>query len=50
MGLTIYFGNLLGKWLDQKYTQQVSLESIITLLAVFIAMYTLIKLAINISK
>ena len=42
MGLTIYLGFILGKWLDK--TLEVSfLKEVVTLLAVFIAMYSLIK-------
>lgn len=49
MGLTIYLGNFVGKWLDTKY-QTTFLENTVTLLAVFIAIYSLIKVAINTSK
>ncbi|WP_438972561.1 AtpZ/AtpI family protein [Polaribacter sp.] len=44
MGATIYLGYLLGKWLDAKF-QTTYLEQSITLLAVFLAMYSLIKQA-----
>ncbi|SFN46280.1 hypothetical protein SAMN04487989_101592 [Bizionia echini] len=49
MGGTIWLGNVLGKWLDAKY-QTSNLENIITLLAVFIAMYLVISQVIKISK
>ena len=44
MGLTIYLGFLLGKWLDTKF-QTTFLKETVTLLAVFLAMYSLIKQA-----
>lgn len=44
MGLTIYLGFLLGKWLDAKF-QLHFLKETITLLAIFLAMYSLIKQA-----
>jgi membrane protein DedA with SNARE-associated domain len=44
MGGTIYLGFLLGKWLDK--TLEINfLEEIVTLLAIFLAMYSLIKQA-----
>lgn len=44
MGLTIYLGSLLGKWLDQKYPNDNQLYvKICTLAAVFISMYSVIK-------
>ena len=49
MGGTIYLGNLLGIWLDQKYNMEVW-ESIITLLAVFISIYLVISQVLKISK
>ena len=42
MGLIIYLGNLLGQWLDEKFTTTY-LENIITLLAVFGAMYSVVS-------
>ncbi|EDM45260.1 hypothetical protein SCB49_05622 [unidentified eubacterium SCB49] len=42
MGLTIYLGNLLGEWLDIKF-DKTFLEPTITLIAVFISMYVVIK-------
>lgn len=44
MGLTIYLGFLLGKWLDVKFETSFLRETI-TLLAIFLAMYSLIKQA-----
>ena len=49
MGATIWLGNLLGEWLDQKYNQDIW-ENIITLLAVFAAMYLVISQVLKISK
>lgn len=42
MGLTIYLGNLLGEWLDHKY-DKTFLEPTITLIAVFLSMYLVIR-------
>ena len=44
MGLTIYLGFLLGEWLDQKCDTTFLTETI-TLIAIFLAMYSLIKQA-----
>jgi len=44
MGLTIYLGFLLGQWLDVKFETSF-LTNTITLIAVFLAMYSLIKQA-----
>ena len=44
MGLTIYLGFLLGKWLDVKF-ETTYLKQTITLLAVFISIYSLIRQA-----
>ncbi len=49
MGATIWMGNLFGKWLDATYNQDI-LESIMTLCAVFIAMYMVIAQVIKVSK
>ncbi|MDP4704355.1 AtpZ/AtpI family protein [Polaribacter sp.] len=49
MGLTIYLGFLFGKWLDAKF-QLHFLTQTITLLAVFLAMYSLIKQANKINE
>lgn len=48
MGLTIYIGNLLGSWLDTRFNTTI-LESVITLLAVFLSMYIVIKAVINLN-
>ncbi|CDF81197.1 putative F0F1-ATPase subunit [Formosa agariphila KMM 3901] len=51
MGLTIYLGSILGDWLDQKFETQNQLYfKIVTLFAVFIAMYSVIKQVLNITK
>ena len=42
MGLTIYLGNLLGEWLDHKFETQF-LEPLVSLLAVFLSMYVIIR-------
>jgi len=42
MGLTIYLGFLLGKWLDEQF-KITFLTGTITLLAIFLSMYSLIK-------
>jgi len=42
MGLTIFLGNLIGVWLDKKLSTSF-LEETITLIAVFMAMYIVIK-------
>ena len=44
MGLTIYLGFLLGKWLDTKF-ETLFLTEITTLVAIFLAMYSFIKQA-----
>ena len=44
MGLTIYGGNLLGRWLDQKM-QWSFLEISLTLLSIALAIYSMIKQA-----
>jgi uncharacterized membrane protein YfcA len=49
MGATIWMGNLLGKWLDSTYNQDI-LEAIVTLFSVFIAMYMVIAQVIKVSK
>ncbi len=51
MGLIIYLGNLLGEWLDEKYqNNNESYAKFITLAAVFIAMYSVIKQVTKLSK
>ena len=42
MGVTIYLGNLLGSWLDVKFNTAF-LEPAVTLLAVFLSIYVIIK-------
>ena len=44
MGLTIYLGSLLGKWLDTTFETSF-LKETVTLFAIFISMYSLIKQA-----
>lgn len=51
MGLTIYLGSLLGGWLDYKLESDNQLYfKIVTLLAVFIAMFTVIRQVLDITK
>tara|TARA_Y100000034_G_scaffold105927_1_gene134171 strand:+ start:531598 stop:531774 length:177 start_codon:yes stop_codon:yes gene_type:complete len=42
MGLTIYLGYLLGEWLDGKL-ETTFLTETITLFAIFLSMYSLIR-------
>lgn len=49
MGATIYLGNVLGAWLDRKF-ETTYLENIVTLFAVFLAMYFVISQVIKTSK
>ncbi|MFC4095846.1 AtpZ/AtpI family protein [Euzebyella saccharophila] len=49
MGATIYLGNLLGAWLDVKFEKDY-LEDTVTLIAVFLSMYLVIKKVINLNK
>ena len=49
MGFTIYLGFLLGKWLDTKF-ELTFLTETITLLAIFLATYSLIKQANKINE
>ena len=49
MGLTIYLGFLLGGWLDRKF-ELTFLTETITLFAIFLAMYSLIKQANKINE
>ena len=44
MGVTIYLGFILGKWLDSVF-ETAFLTQTVTLLAIFLAMYSLIKQA-----
>jgi len=51
MGITIYLGSVLGQWLDEKYENQDELFSkVVTLLAVFLSMYLVIKQVVRDSK
>lgn len=51
MGGTIYFGHLLGVWLDEKYSiEGVSYEKIVTLVAVFLSMYHVITSVTRVKK
>lgn len=49
MGLTIYLFNLLGKWVDNKYSLEFA-ETALTLFAVFASMYLIIKQVIRVSN
>jgi membrane protein DedA with SNARE-associated domain len=49
MGATIYLGNLLGSWVENKYGFSFA-EELITFVAVIMAMYILIKQAIQLNK
>ena len=51
MGLTIYLGSVLGKWLDVKLENANQLYfKIVTLLAVFMAMFSVIRQVLNITN
>ncbi len=49
MGVIIFLGNLLGKWIDKKFNITFS-EELITLIAVFLAMYTIVYRVNKINK
>lgn len=49
MGGTIYLGFLLGEWLDKKFQLEFLTETI-TLFAIFLSMYSLIKQANKINE
>ena len=49
MGIIIYGGFLLGTWLDAQFVVAFLTETI-TLIAIFLAMYSLIKQANNINE
>ena len=49
MGLTIFLGNVLGAWLDEKFSTSF-LENTITILAVFLSMYLVILRVNKINK
>ncbi len=51
MGLTIYLGSKLGEWLDVKFNNTNQLYyKIVTLLAVFLAMFSVIKQVMDITN
>ncbi|MBP1838576.1 AtpZ/AtpI family protein [Formosa algae] len=51
MGLTIYLGSVLGEWLDVKFENEDQLYfKIVTLVAVFIAMFSVIRQVLNITN
>jgi membrane protein DedA with SNARE-associated domain len=51
MGLTIYLGSKLGEWIDLKCNNQDQLfYKIVTLLSVFIAMYSVIRQVLKITN
>lgn len=51
MGLTIYLGSKLGEWLDVKFGNSEQLYyKIVTLLAVFLAMFSVIRQVLNITS
>lgn len=41
MGLIIFLGNLLGKWIDQQFNTLYA-EEIVTIIAVFLAMFMIV--------
>ncbi|WP_047417795.1 AtpZ/AtpI family protein [Cellulophaga sp. Hel_I_12] len=49
MGLTIYLGNLLGTWLDKKFGFSF-LEITVTLVAIFLSIFSLIQQVNKINK
>ena len=49
MGLTIFLGNLLGKWLDTTFNKSF-LEPTITILAIFVSIYSVIRGVNKINK
>ena len=51
MGLTIYLGSELGKWLDVKYSNEQQLYyKIVSLLAIFLAIFTVIRQVLNLTN
>ena len=51
MGLTIYLGSKLGEWLDVKFENKDELYfKIVTLIAVFVAMFSVIRQVISITN
>ena len=49
MGLTIYLGNALGKWLDKTYDLGFA-ETALTLLSIAASMYLMIRQVTHINK
>jgi len=49
MGLTIFLGNLLGKWLDTTFGKSF-LEPTITIVAIFLSIFSVIKGVNKINK
>ena len=49
MGLTIYLGNALGKWLDKTYQWDFA-ETVLTLLSIAASMYLMIGQVTHINK
>lgn len=49
MGLTIYLGNVFGAWLDTKF-ETTWLEQLVTLFAVFISIYLVIRGVMQLNK
>lgn len=49
MGLTIYLGNLLGAWLDQKFNTEF-LEVAVTLFAIFASLYAVVRQVNTLNK
>lgn len=49
MGATIYLGNLLGGWLDKTYSKTFW-EPTVTMIAIFLSMYLVIKGVNQINK
>ncbi len=49
MGVTIWLGNEIGKWLDLKYNKDFY-ESLITLASIFISIYFVISQVLTLSK
>lgn len=50
MGIIIFFFTYLGTWLDEKYTGTSIFTIILSLLAVFIALYNVIRQVKNLNK
>lgn len=51
MGLTIYFGSLIGEWLDKEYPSDwISYYKVVTLFTVFGSMFTIIRQVIKLGK